>query len=128
MSQSREEWLAEMTDTLGVDREDVLEVAAMFFDAIEARLAAIFEAQKTGNLAELTRLIHGLKGDAANIGFKSTSAVARTLETQCREGTVSDFAGQFAALQAAVQAQRQAIEPFSDAAEDSGESSSGKPA
>ncbi|MEM9488032.1 MAG: Hpt domain-containing protein, partial [Myxococcota bacterium] len=77
MSHSREEWLAEMVEILGVDPEDVLEVTGMFFDGIEERLYAIYQAHESGDLEEVTRLVHGLKGDAANIGFKQSSAVAR---------------------------------------------------
>ncbi|MCG8418890.1 MAG: Hpt domain-containing protein [Proteobacteria bacterium] len=109
MSQSRERWLTEMTEILGVDPEDVLEVAAMFFDAIDERLGAMKQAYEEGDIQELTRLIHGLKGDAANIGFKETSSLARRLESQCRDGAVEDFAGQFEALQKAVAVQRHTI-------------------
>ena len=109
MSQSREEWLKLMVDILGVDPEDILEVAAMFYEGIDERLDGIAAAYHSGDLQELTRLVHGLKGDAANIGFKATSAVARTLETQCRNGEVEDFDGQFAALREAVAEQRRAI-------------------
>ena len=110
MSQSREEWLTEMTETLGVDPEDVLEVAAMFFDAIDERVQAILEAHDTGDIQELTRFVHGLKGDAANMGFKQISAVARVLETQGRNGAGVDFATQYKSLVAAVAEQRRAID------------------
>ncbi len=109
MSQSRDEWLAEMTEILGVDPEDVLEVADLFFSAIDERLASMAKAHADGDIAELTRLAHGLKGDAANMGFKETSAVARVLETQGRDGAVVDFESQFKALTKAVNEQRLAI-------------------
>lgn len=109
MSVSREEWLATMTDILGVDPEDVLEVAVMFFDAVDDRLLASERAYQSGDIKELNRLIHGLKGDAANIGFKEVSSLARELELQSRAGVVEDFHGQLAAIRAAVSAQRRSI-------------------
>lgn len=124
MSQSREEWLNLMVDILGVDAEDILEVAAMFYETIDERLHGIATAHENGDLEELTRLVHGLKGDAANIGFKRTSAVARTLENQCRHGEIMDFANQFAALEAAVVEQREAIGLTLDPAPDSNDESS----
>lgn len=109
---SREEWLDEMTQILALDPEDLLEVAAMFFDAIEERLGKIASAHAAGDIEELTRLVHGLKGDAANIGFKESSAVARTLESQCRQGSIDkivDFDRQFQSLGRAIREQRVAI-------------------
>lgn len=119
-NESREQWLAEMIDILGVDREDVLEVAAMFFETIDERLTASTRAFHIGDLKELTRLIHGLKGDAANIGFKKISQLARVLEMQSREGGVVDFDVQFAALQNAVAAQKQTLD-LDNVAQDDGQ-------
>ena len=121
MSQSRDEWLAEMTEILGVDPEDVLEVADLFFSAIDERLESMARAYADGDIPELTRLAHGLKGDAANMGFKETYAVARVLETQGRDGAVVDFESQFEALTKAVNEQRRAI-----GLDGTGDSSSGQ--
>lgn len=109
MSMSREEWLTEMSDSLGVDPEDVLEVAAMFFGAIDARLTSMRAAYDAGDVKELGRLAHGLKGDAANMRFHESSGLARELEMQSREGTIRDFERQFDALRGAIQAQKRIL-------------------
>ncbi len=102
MSVSKEQWLAEMTENFGVDPEDVLEVAAMFFEAIDGRLAGIAKAHEEGDMKELNRLAHGLKGDAANMSFPEVSKLARELEAQSKNGEVVDFDAQFQALSTAV--------------------------
>lgn len=109
MSTSREQWLAEMSESLGVDPEDVLEVAAMFFEAIDQRLESIKNAYQAGDMKELTRLVHGLKGDAANMRFASSSEIARELELQSRTGEIDDFELRFHGLCEAVAQQKRIL-------------------
>lgn len=106
---SREQWLSEMSESLGVEPEDVIEVAAMFFDAIDERLNNIESAYRAGDIKELTRLAHGLKGDAANMRFQESSLLARELELQGRSGRVDDFDRRFQALCEAVEKQKRTI-------------------
>ena len=109
MTATREQWLAEMSESLGVDPDDVLEVAAMFFKAIDGRLSGIENAYQAGDMNELRRLAHGLKGDAANMRFRKSSQLARTLEMQSKDGNVTNFEAQFKALCDAVQEQKRSL-------------------
>jgi HPt (histidine-containing phosphotransfer) domain-containing protein len=110
MADQREDWLNRMTATLSLEPEDLIEVAAMFFEDIDDRLGIIAEAGHTGDLETLTLKVHGLKGDAANIGFMDISQVARDLEHQCRARAVVGFDEQLEALRAAVLATRESLE------------------
>src|SRR5690606_37212078 len=110
MTMSREDWLAEMCESLGVGPEDVLEVAAMFFDAVDGRLAARRTAYEAGDIKELGRLAHGLKGDAANMRFHESSVLARELEVQSRGGAVVEFDRHFEALCRAIESQKRALD------------------
>lgn len=110
MAESKEDWLKRMSATLAVNPEDLLEVAAMFFETVEERLQQIAEAGAAGDLDTLTRLAHGLKGDAANIGFKDISQLARELEKQGRNREVKDIDQQIDALQAATLSTKQSLE------------------
>lgn len=101
MAESKEDWLKRMSATLSVAPEDLLEVAAMFFETVEERVNSIAAAGAAGDMDELLRLAHGLKGDTANIGFTDISRVARELETQVRNQDVKELDGQIAALRAA---------------------------
>lgn len=109
MPMNKEQWLTEMSEELGIDPEDVLEVAGMFFENIDARLSAIESAHGGGDLGELCRLAHGLKGDAANMRFAETSQLARTLEMQCRAGGVVDFEAQLGAIRQAIREQKRIL-------------------
>lgn len=110
MADQKEDWLNRMTATLAVDPEDLIEIAAMFFEGIEERLASIAEAGHSGDIETMTRLAHGLKGDAANIGFTDISKIARDLEHQGRARAVENFEEQLEALRAATMATRESLE------------------
>jgi HPt (histidine-containing phosphotransfer) domain-containing protein len=110
MADLKEEWLNRMTATLAVDPEDLIEIAAMFFENIEERLDSIAAAGQSGDIETLTRLAHGLKGDAANIGFTDISKIAKNLEHQGRARAVENFDEQLEALRAATSATRESLE------------------
>jgi HPt (histidine-containing phosphotransfer) domain-containing protein len=110
MADQKEDWLNRMTATLAVDPEDLIEIAAMFFEGIEERLDSIAEAGHSGDIETMTRLAHGLKGDAANIGFTDISKIARDLEHQGRARAVENFDEQLEALRAATLATRESLE------------------
>jgi HPt (histidine-containing phosphotransfer) domain-containing protein len=106
---SKEQWLIEMTEALGLEPEDVLDVAAMFFEAIDERLVLIDTAHQAGDMTTLCRLAHGLKGDAANMRFEESSQLARELEMQSRAGQVHDFQGQLERLREALARQQRTL-------------------
>lgn len=110
MADHKEEWLNRMTATLAVDPEDLIDVATMFFDDIDERLDSIAEAGHSGDYSELfLRLVHGLKGDAANIGFMDISDIARELERQIKAQAVVNFDQQVDALRAATVSTRETL-------------------
>jgi HPt (histidine-containing phosphotransfer) domain-containing protein len=106
---SKEQWLAEVTEALGLEPEDVLDVAVMFFVAIDERLDNMDRAYKAGDMNVLCRLAHGLKGDAASMRFLESSQLARELEMQSRAGTVHDFQGQLEGLREALARQQRIL-------------------
>lgn len=110
MANHKEEWLERMTATLAVDPEDLLEIAEMFFDGIDERVDNIASAGQADDLDTMTRLAHGLKGDAANIGFNDISQIAKSLEHQGRAHAVESFDEQVAALRVATRAMRESLE------------------
>lgn len=110
MAESKAEWLKRMSATLALEPEDLLEVAAMFFETVEERLDSIVQAGSAGDLEKLMHLAHGLKGDAANIGFTDISRLARELETQSRNREVKDMEAQFDALRAATKSTKETLE------------------
>ncbi len=101
MADAKEEWLNRMTEMLQVDPTDLVEIAAMFFEGIDDRIDRICSSGQAGDLEEMTRLAHGLKGDAANIGFLSISEIAKNLEHQGRARAVVELEEQVASLREA---------------------------
>ncbi|GAB4563149.1 MAG: hypothetical protein Tsb0020_12080 [Haliangiales bacterium] len=110
MADAKEEWLNRMTEMLAVDPEDLLEIAGMFFETIEERIDSIEASGRTGDLDTMTRLAHGLKGDAANIGFVDVAAVARDLEHQGRKQEVTNLEEQVASLRKATRAMQTSLD------------------
>lgn len=110
MAESKEDWLKRMSATLAVDSEDLLEVAAMFFETVEERLDRIAQAGASDDIETLTRLAHGLKGDAANIGFTDISRLARELETRGRSREVDDVEEQIAALRETTRSTKESLD------------------
>jgi HPt (histidine-containing phosphotransfer) domain-containing protein len=106
---SKEQWLADATEALGLEPQDLLDVAAMFFEAIGDRLDSIEGAYRAGDMNMLCLLAHGLKGDTANMRFHETSQLARALEMQSRAGQVHDFQGQLKGLREALARQKRVL-------------------
>jgi HPt (histidine-containing phosphotransfer) domain-containing protein len=52
----------------------------------ETRLAAAREAYRTGDIGNLARLLHTLKGSSLNIGADAFSALAQALEREAKQG------------------------------------------
>ena len=102
MSENKEEWMQRMVDMLGVDPEDIMEVAEMFYDEIDDELASIRSAYEEGDIETLSRLAHGLKGSSANMGFESISELAKKLEIEAKAGAVISFDAQLQLIAEAV--------------------------
>ena len=70
---------------------DVLdEVLRMFLDEVPRRIDRLRAAWAAGDLAELHRAAHSLKGSAGNIGAHAMYAVCRQLDER---GKAGDLAG-----------------------------------
>jgi HPt (histidine-containing phosphotransfer) domain-containing protein len=110
MANHKEDWLTRMTARLEVDPEDLLEIAAMFFENIEERVDKIAAAGHAEDIDTMTRLAHGLKGDAANLGLTDISKIARELEQQGKARAVVNFDEQIAALRVATLTTRETLE------------------
>ena len=66
--------------------EDFEELPRAFFDSTDAILGELPEAIDNGDLATQQRLVHSLKSSSANMGGTRLSALAKSLEQQCKDG------------------------------------------
>jgi HPt (histidine-containing phosphotransfer) domain-containing protein len=66
---------------------DVLvEVLRLFLDEVPRRIERLRAARAAGNLAEVHRAAHSLKGSAGNIGAHAMAEVCRQLEERGKAG------------------------------------------
>ena len=70
---------------LPTDDADLREIVAEFVDCLHVKLPAMQEAHARGDLAELARLAHWLKGSGGSAGFPALTAPARHVEKLARD-------------------------------------------
>jgi signal transduction histidine kinase/CheY-like chemotaxis protein/HPt (histidine-containing phosphotransfer) domain-containing protein len=70
---------------LPTDDPDIREIVAEFVDCLHAKLPAMQDAHARGDLAELARLAHWLKGSGGSAGFPALTAPARHVEKLARD-------------------------------------------
>jgi signal transduction histidine kinase/DNA-binding NarL/FixJ family response regulator len=71
---------------LPTDDPDLCEIVAEFVDCLHAKLPAMQDAHARGDLEELARLAHWLKGSGGSAGFPALTAPARHVEKLARDG------------------------------------------
>ena len=85
MAETKAQWLDRMTSTLGLDEEDILEVAEVFLDTSDLYLDIL--KKNNPNYDEALRAAHTIKGSAANIGVDPLSDAALSVEAALKKGT-----------------------------------------
>lgn len=78
----------------GGDREFELELLQTFVEDAQERLAALVKAVNEGNVDQIKRDAHHLKGASGNVGIRTMQAVAAQLE----DSTTPETLGQAKAL------------------------------
>ena len=78
---------------------DVLkEVLQLFLDDVPARISRLRSAWEAGNLVEVQRTAHSLKGSSGNIGATQLFEVCRLLDEQGKAGDPSQIPALVASL------------------------------
>jgi HPt (histidine-containing phosphotransfer) domain-containing protein len=85
MAEPKSAWLNRMSEILGLDHEEILEVAEVFLDTSGEYLDTIKKAKL--NYTEAIRSMHSIKGSAANIGLDELSDAALKVENALKKGT-----------------------------------------
>ncbi len=75
--------LNQLRDAMG---EDFVELPAAFGESTREIIEQLPEAMEQEDLATQQRLVHSLKSSSANMGGLRLSALAKSLEMQCKEG------------------------------------------
>jgi HPt (histidine-containing phosphotransfer) domain-containing protein len=78
---------------------DVLtEILQMFLQEVPPRIERLRNAWTAGNIEEMRRAAHSLKGSAGNIGAHALHAVCSAIDDQGRSGELADTGVLVAAL------------------------------
>ena len=105
--------LIALDDTLGV----LAEFSGMYRDQAPAHIAAIRTAFAAGDLEQLSRAAHTLKGSSANLGVKRVADTARHLERAGRANDANGIPGWIAELDGRYEEACAALQALIDAEE-----------
>ena len=86
MKETKSQWLERMTNQLGLDADEILEVADVFVETSGDYLKTLKECRTADE--EAVRAAHTLKGSAANLGLDELSDTARLVELDLRRGEI----------------------------------------
>ncbi len=97
--------LKKLLQMIGGEAEDFDEMKTEFLDCVPEILADL----KTDDTEALRVASHSLKGNAQDFGAKQLGALCASLETQCKDGTLTDAAPLVADITKAAQAAMDAL-------------------
>jgi two-component system, sensor histidine kinase len=80
--------LSELTDSVGGDREFVVELIRTFLADATEQLEAIDVAAAAGDAEALVRPAHTLKSSSATLGATRLAATSRAVEMAARSGSI----------------------------------------
>ncbi len=81
--------MKETARTLGLEEGEFLEIVQLFVKVSQADLAAMEEAIQADDARRVFELSHSIKGSAVNLGFTDISDVARKMELEARQNSLS---------------------------------------
>lgn len=82
-----------LKETIGPDAGEMLaQMLPLFFEEAQPLIAALKEAIKAGDLQELKKAAHTLKGSSASLGLISLATISRTLEEMVRQKRMDEAA------------------------------------
>jgi HPt (histidine-containing phosphotransfer) domain-containing protein len=89
---------AALVSSLPTEDPDFYEIAMMFAERLEERLDAMRSAWSEGDLDELAKLAHWLKGSGGTAGFHAFTAPAAELELLAKSSQSDQIEGAIAGL------------------------------
>lgn len=82
------------------DKEIVSEIITIYIDEYPDRMVKLHDVIKSGNLDQVYKIAHSLKGVTANFFDKESEELARTIEEKGRSGDGSGLEDLFVKLKA----------------------------
>lgn len=90
---------AHLLEITGDDLEFVDELIGTYLEDSAVQLDAMRSAAQASDVAALVRPAHSLKSSSANVGAMALAEACRSLEADCRTGTVPDMAARVEACE-----------------------------
>ena len=76
----------ELSENLGLEEDEFLDLVKLFVGTSTSNLTDLEKALETGNIEEVVKASHSLKGAAGNLGFQEIYERAKLIETNARQG------------------------------------------
>jgi len=99
-----------LLDSLGGDKEFLVELLQTYFDDSPRLLVAMQAARAVGDADSFRRAAHTLKSNSASFGAMTLSRLARALEEMGKAGTLAGAAADLAQAEAEYARVRAALE------------------
>jgi CheY-like chemotaxis protein len=75
----------EQASTLGLERDEFIELVEVFLETTESDLDRMESAISSGNAREVEEAAHSIKGAAGSLGFDRTQGLAKTIEMDAKK-------------------------------------------
>jgi histidine phosphotransfer protein HptB len=80
--------LKEMSNSLGLELDEFLEISGIFVETSGTDLKALQEALERESPGQALEAAHSIKGAAANLGFLGMEELARNIEMNAKRGSL----------------------------------------
>ncbi len=84
---------------LGLELDEFIEIVELFLSTAITDIEKITTGFKNDNVSLVSEAAHSLKGSAGNLGFNEISQFASTIESNAKEGNISDLESKIDILQ-----------------------------
>lgn len=82
--------LSKLSESLGLDEADVLDLVELFLDTCDADVNTVEEGMKAGDHQQVADAAHSIKGASGNMRFEAIYALAKTIEDTARAHELTD--------------------------------------
>ena len=80
-----------LASRLGLDEDDVIELVELFVTTTLSDIDKIKKGVREGNSQDAAAASHSIKGAAGNLGFDELYTLAKDMEMQAKNGSLTDF-------------------------------------
>ncbi|MBW2609236.1 MAG: Hpt domain-containing protein [Deltaproteobacteria bacterium] len=98
-----------LADRLGLEKEEFIELAELFVETGSSDLRQLQSAVEQGDVQEVVKKSHSIKGASGNLGFTEIFGVAKDVEANAREDNLDGAVGAVVVIKEKIDQLAQAI-------------------